>query len=139
MDMDVTVTLTSQYCQFVDIFSKSAAGWFWAIVTFLWPWYWLGILTALGLWTFIEIYFGVGTSENGFSPTYNRVVGSGMYLLFQWLAHLCLVALFGELVYCRPWSLIVHYGVFLLTGGFLHVIHFWPYWRIPFVGKVRLY
>src|SRR5207253_10664186 len=58
--------------------------------SYLWPWYWLGFLVFFALWTFAERYFGWGSSENGFSPTYNRVVGAGVYVLFQWLTHLVL-------------------------------------------------
>ena len=137
--MNIPASLLGLYCQVMNPAVKSAAGWFWTMVTTLWPWYWIGIMVFLVGWTIIEIFLGPGTSENGFSPAYNRVVGSGVYLLLQALTYVVFIRVFGDLAYCRPWSLIVHYLVFFSTGGFLHAIHFWPYWRIPFIGKVRFY
>lgn len=137
--MPDTTSLLGFYCQVMNPTVKSVAGWFWTLVTALWPWYWVGISVLLIGWTLVEILLKFGTSENGFSSTYNRIVGSGMYLLLQTLTHILLLKMFGDLIYCRPWSLVVHYLVFLLTGGFLHIIHFWPYWKIPFIGKVRFY
>ncbi len=127
------------YCQAANSAAKSIASWFWTAVVALWPWYWAGIVALLVSWTLYEIFSGNGRSENGFSPAYNRVVGSGVYLLIQSATYPLLLKTFGDLAYCRPLSLVIHYLAFFLTGGFLHVIRFWPYWRIPFVGKVRFH
>ncbi len=127
------------YCQIANPTVKSLAAWFWTIVTTLWPWYWTGIVVFLIGWTVFEKLSGIGTSENGFSRAYNRVVGSGIYMFFQSLVYVLLLKILGDLAYCQPFSLGIHYLVFLLTGGFLHAIYFWPYWKIPLIGKVRLH
>lgn len=132
--------LLGLYCQTVGSIPSTMAGWFWVAIKALWPWYAIGIIVFFIAWTLFEIFLDTGwKSENNFSPVYNRIVGSGVYALFQGLTYLILTGIFTQLVYCRPWSLVVHYFVFLLTGGFLHLIRFWPYWRIPFIGKVRFY
>ncbi len=109
---------------------------FWAIVSALWSWYGVLIIIFLIVLVVIEIVTRNGNlhynSENGFSPTFNIVIGSGTFSLFQVLTYLVLEWLFGGGVYCRPWSYLIHTFVFFGTGGFLNLIGFWVYWRMPF-------
>ena len=109
----------------------SIAGILWTIVTTLWPWYWLVITVSLTVWIAYEIATRHGTahynSENGFSPAFNKFVGSGTYLGLQTLVYLLLKLIFGDVIYCMEWPLALHLVVFGLTGLFLHLIGFWPY------------
>ncbi len=125
-------------CQLISSIPKSAAGQFWFVVRFLWPWYWIWIVLFFTAWTIAERIIG-GSSENGFSSVYNRIVGAGVYALFQFFTYSALAYFWGDIVYCQMWPFVVHYFIFTITGGLLHISGFWPYWKIPFIGKVRLY
>ena len=107
------------------------AGILWKIVTTLWPWYWLLIGVSLVVWIAFEITTRYGTahynSENGFSPTFNRFVGSGTYLGLQTGAYFLLKLIFGDGIYCLSWPYALHLVVFASTGLLLNLIGFWPY------------
>jgi hypothetical protein len=109
----------------------SSAGTFWYFVQALWPWGWVWIVIGVALWLLFEILTRNGgvhyNSANGFSPTFNRVVGSGINLLFQTLLFLFLKKLFGDGIYCVSWPYDLHAAVFALTWLFLWSIGFWVY------------
>ena len=108
---------------------------FWTIVKTLWSSYWPFILMFLAGWVIWELVTRNGgfhyNSENGFSPTFNRVVGSGMYLLFQGGVYAIISKFFGNEVYYHFWPYSIHILVFLSTGLFLNFVGFWKYWKLP--------
>jgi len=114
---------------------KSAAGFFWIIVTTLWLSYWPYILIFFVVWVIWELVTRNGgfhyNSENGFSPTFNRVVGAGVYFLFQGVVYLVISKFFGIDVYIHIWPYPIHLVIFLLTGFFLNLVGFWKYWKLP--------
>lgn len=132
----------SNICQLTVIPSvESISAKIWFIIQFLWPWYWFLIILLITIWTIFEIITRHGNahfnSDNGFSPLFNSFVGSGTYILLQYLTYLVLESVSGPGVYCRPWSYIIHFVVFLLTGGLLFILGFWVYWRLPNGRKIR--
>lgn len=127
--------VTDLILQLIWSIPQSAAGWFWLIATTVWNAYWPVILIGLTLWTLWELITRNGgfhyNSENGFSPTYNRFVGSGMYLLFQTGTYALLTKLFGNEIYAHAWPYGVHIVSFLSVGLFLNLVGFWKYWKLP--------
>ena len=111
--------------------AKSNAHLFWSAIGDLWNSHWLAILIFLILWVIYEILTRHGSvhynSRNGYSPTLNRVVGSGTYILFQAILYGIFHIIFGNQVYQSPWPWIVHAIVFPLTKLFLLWIGFWVY------------
>jgi hypothetical protein len=110
-------------------------------ISFLWPWYWFLIVAILGTWITVEVSTRHGNfhynSENGFSPLFNRFVGSGTYLGLQTLLYLILKIFFGESVYCLYWPYAFHVIVFASSGLLLHLVGFWPYLKDSNRGKRR--
>ena len=126
--MDFTV---GNICQlFIIPTEKSLFSMFWSVISFLWPWYWFAIIVGLTLWIYYEIKARNGNahynSENGFSPTFNRVVGSGTYFFQQGFVYLIFKILIGVGAYCLPLPYIIHILVFLSTGRLLNFVGFWP-------------
>lgn len=115
--------------------AKSAAGFAWILITSLWSMYWHYLLPALDIWVIYEVLTRFGSahynSENGFSPTFNRFVGSGTYLAFQGLIYAIIHWIFGDNAYLHVWAYAVHLCVFVYTGLFLNAIGFWAYLRLP--------
>ena len=131
----------SSFCQLAEPVAKSTAGMIWSVITFLWPWYWLAIVIGLVLWIVLEIITRNGAvhynSENGFSSSFNRFVGSGSNLLIQSILVLVLDKIFGDVVYCNPLSYILHTLAFILTGISLCLTGFWVYLKLPSGEKIR--
>ena len=113
--------------------ASSISSFFWQIIDFLWPWNWIWISLLLFTWVIWEIITRHGSahynSENGFSPVFNRFIGSGVYFSLQALVYLFFRLAFGDVIYCAPWPYAVHIIIFLLTGTLLHLSGFWPYLR----------
>jgi ABC-type nickel/cobalt efflux system permease component RcnA len=113
------------------VFVSSLSDALWTGIRYLWPWYGFLIVLTLGTWIFWEIHTRFTTtsfrSQNGFTPTFNRFVGSGTYLGLQTLTFLVLSTAFGNLVYCLKWPLGLHALVFLSSGLLLKYIGFWVY------------
>lgn len=111
--------------------TKSGAGIFWQIVTSTWHDHWLLIILVIVGWVLFEIVTRNGgahyNSRNGFSPTFNRVVGSGVYLLLQAIVYLIIRFFFGDEVYTHVWPYGVHAVVFGLTKLLLLAVGFWVY------------
>src|SRR3989338_5642144 len=89
---------------------QSGAAFFWTVIKTLWSSYWPFILIFLTGWVIWELITRNGgfhyNSENGFSPTFNRVVGSGIYLLFQGGVYAIISKFFGNEAY-------YHFGPYL--------------------------
>lgn len=129
--MNLSTFSIADFCQAIALpAQKTLVSWFWTIITNLWSWYGLAFFAILAGWVIWEIYTRHGTahynSENGFSPTFNRVVGGGTYLLLQTVTYLILRVLFGGGVYCLPYPYVLHILVFVSTGKLLNLIGFWP-------------
>src|SRR3989338_3833369 len=114
---------------------QSGAAFFWTVIKTLWSSYWPFILIFLTCWVIWELITRNGgfhyNSENGFSPTFNRVAGSGLYLLLQGGAYVIVSKFFINKDYHHIWSYLIHILVFLSTGLFLNLVGFWKYWKLP--------
>lgn len=122
-------------CKAVTDLQDAAHPKFWTVISWLWSWWGLAVVCGLVVWVIFEILTRHGNlhynSDNGFSPTFNRVVGSGTYLVFQGILYFILTKIFGTGVYCKPISYAVHVSVFFLTKLFLYGIGFWVYLDRP--------
>jgi hypothetical protein len=114
---------------------KSYAALFWQVVTALWSSYWPIILLVLFLIVAYELLTRNGTahynSRNGFSPGFNRLVGSGTYLLLQAAVYGFVHFVFGDAAYLHVWPYLLHLVVFASTGLLLNLTGFWVYWKPP--------
>ncbi len=115
--------------------TKSVAGFAWTAIATLWSTYWAYILPAFTIWVIYEVLTRFGSahynSDNGFSPSFNRFVGSGTYLAFQGLVCAILQCIFGDSAYLHAWPYAIHVIVFASTGLFLNAVGFWVYLRSP--------
>lgn len=106
----------------------------WWMITSIWSEYWLYIIGFLTIWIILEILTRNGSvhynSKNGFSPMFNRFVGSGTLLFFQFVIHLVFTKLFGNEVYLYVWPYVIHLTGFFMTGSFLNLVGFWKYWKL---------
>lgn len=129
-----------QICSIIsDTAISSLSDLLWTAIKYLWPWYWLLIILALTAWVIFELKTRYTTtsfrSKNGFTPTFNRFVGSGTYFGTQTLIFLVLTTLLGNYVYCLKWPVVLHLLTFYSSGKFLNYIGFWVYLKEP--GKRR--
>lgn len=97
---------------------------------------WPYILVVLAVIIIYELLTWNGrthyNSRNGFSPGFNRLVGSGTYLLLQALVYGVIHLIFGDAAYTHVWPYAVHLVVFASTGLLLNLVGFWSYWKPPF-------
>src|SRR3989344_6201630 len=107
---------------------SSPAGRFWFSVVNFWKDYWVYILIFIAGWIIFELITRNGgihyNSSNGFSPAFNRFVGSGTYLLFDSITFFILLKIFGSLIYCNPFTYPIHLINFGTTWLFLWLIGF---------------
>lgn len=117
------------------VFVQSAAGAFWTIISTIWSSYWPFILPGMALWVVWELITRNGgfhyNSQNGFSPSFNRVVGAGVFTLFQGTVYVVIDKLTGSEAYYHIWPYPIHIATFFLTGLFLNLVGFWVYWKLP--------
>lgn len=118
------------YCSLTDVpTSQSPAGAFWQGFLGLWADFWPYLIIILGLIVaseFLTRHRNPYNSANGFTPDFNRLVGSGSYMLLQVLVYIAIKFIFGDIAYCFPWPYIAHVAVFSLNFAILHGIGFWP-------------
>jgi len=135
MKLDFYTTLGEACSIASDMFISSFSDALWTTIRYLWPWYWFLILIALGAWVIFEIRTRYTTvnyrSQNGFTPTFNRFVGSGTYLSLQTILFLILTTIFGTYAYCLKWPIALHLLIFLGSGLLLNYIGFWVYLKEP--------
>jgi hypothetical protein len=121
--------------QIVGATAKSTAGFFWELITTFWSAHWLLISLILVGWLVFEIATRNGgahyNSRNGFSPSFNKFVGSGTYLLLQAIVYACLRFFFGDTVYTHLWPYGLHLLAFISAGLLLNLTGFWVYWKLP--------
>lgn len=132
MQIDLLSKLLPDMCK--QIFSSGQASptaMLWHVIATVWSGHWPWIVAVLIIWIIFEFFTRNGTahynSKNGFSPTFNTVIGSLVYFLFQTLAYFLLTLIFGSGIYCTPLPYIVHPIIFYLTWRFLIKIKFWVY------------
>lgn len=118
--------------QFAAATGKSVAGMFWHLATTLWSAYWPWILLLLVLIVVYELLTWNGgwhyNSRNGFSPGFNRLVGSGVFTLYSAIFFAFIHFIFGTNVYLEQlWPYVVHALAFPLTWLTLRRIGFWVY------------
>jgi hypothetical protein len=135
MGTTTAIILKDFLLQLMITIPKSTAGVLWQIISVLWTAYWPIILVFIFGWIFVEIITKNGdfhyNSKNGFSPSFNRFVGSGTYLLFQSITYAIIKSIFGDDIYIHIWPWIIHIAVFASTGIFLNLIGFWVYLKPP--------
>ena len=135
--------LSGDICQAIAIpTASSISAFIWQAVLFLWPWNWIWISLIIIGWIFWEIATRNGNShynsKNGFSPSFNIFVGSGLYWGIQAILLLIFEKVFGRLAYCIPLPYAVHASILVLSALFLHWIGFWPELRF-FKNRRRNY
>lgn len=118
--------------QIAILSGKSFAGAFWHILTTLWNSYWPYLLLILVIIVIYELITWNGAwhynSRNGFSPFFNRLVGSGVFLLYSSIFYGFIHFFFGIEVYFQyvlPYF--AHALAFPLTWVTLRKIGFWVY------------
>ena len=121
--------LFKNFCAITDVpTSKSPEGVFWqTIIQF--KELWLFIVIGLAIIVIVEIFTrhkNSYNSANGFTPEFNRIVGSLSYMLLQVLVYFSIKLLVGDVAYCMPWPYALHLFVFSLNFTILHWIGFWP-------------
>lgn len=124
------IGLFKNFCSILDVpTSQSAAGMLWQSIFGLRADFWPLILLVLILVIGSELltrHRNPYNSANGFTPDFNRLVGSGSYMLLQVLLYVIVKFLLGDIAYCFPWPYIAHAAVFSLNFAILHGIGFWP-------------
>jgi hypothetical protein len=118
--------------QLAEMVGKSVAGIFWQFVSMLWISYWPWIILLIVVIVVYELLTWNGrwhyNSRNGFSPSFNRLVGSGVFLLYSSIFLAFFHFVFGDDIYLEQiWPYIVHSLAFPLTWLSLKKIGFWVY------------
>lgn len=136
--------LIGNACQSYSIaVSSSISSIIWQMITFLWPWNWIWISLAIVAWILWEVKTRYGNahynSANGFSPAFNRFIGSGMYTLTQIPLFLVLSNAYGGKAYCFRLPYALHIGLFSFVGLILYFSGFWPYLKEPGRKRARKY
>lgn len=120
--------LFKNYCAITDVpTSKSAEGILWQLLLQLQD-YWIWALGVAFIVT-VELltrHKNEYNSANGFTPEFNRLVGSFSYMLLQLLLYFSIYLIIGNVAYCFPWPYAIHTLVFSLNFAILHGIGFWP-------------
>ncbi len=121
--------LFKNYCSLTDVpTSKSSEGVLWQALLQLqdyWVWIGLGIAFIVTV-ELLNRHKNDYNSANGFTPEFNRLVGSLSYMLLQLLLYFSIYLIVGNVAYCFPWPYAAHVLVFSLNFAFLHGIGFWP-------------
>ncbi len=105
----------------------------WSIIYSTWPWN-LILISVLILWIVFEIKNRHGKvlyrskKGNGYTPLFNKFVGSATYFALQALIPLVLSFIFGDAIYCMFLPYVVHLFMFWFTWYFLkNIVKFWVY------------
>lgn len=118
------------YCLLSDIpTSQSFFGRFWKGALTVWVDYWpyiIGFFVIVVISELLTRHRNPYNSANGFTPDFNRLVGSLTYMLLQLLLYFAIYLIVGNVAYCFSWPYIAHVLVFSLNFAFLHGIGFWP-------------
>jgi hypothetical protein len=121
--------LFKNYCAITDVpTSKSAEGILWQLLLQLQD-YWIWISLGIAFIVTVELltrHKNEYNSANGYTPEFNRLVGSFSYMLLQLLLYFSIYLIIGNVAYCFPWPYAIHTLVFSLNFMILHGIGFWP-------------
>lgn len=121
--------LFKNYCSITDVpTSKSGEGVLWQVLLGLQD-YWFWIVLVIIFIVTVELmtrHKNEYNSANGFTPEFNRLVGSFSYMLLQLLLYFSIYLILGNVAYCFPWPYAIHVLVFSLNFAILHGIGFWP-------------
>ena len=126
-------TQPSEYLkQLIELSGKSVEGQFWQLAAMLWSGFWPYILLFLVLVVVYELLTWNGrwhyNSRNGFSPEFNKLVGSGVFFLYSSIFYAFIHFVFGDNAYLQSvWPYVVHAFAFPLTWLTLRRIGFWVY------------
>ena len=89
------------------------------------------IVVTLVSWIIFELLTRNGrfhhNSANGFSPVFNRFVGSGLYFFYYSLILILPQYLLGEIVHCITLPFLTHLLIFVAVKKTLMAINFWKY------------
>jgi hypothetical protein len=103
----------------------------WRIIGEIFSSYWYIIIPALVLWVAWEVFSRNShfhyNSANGYSPDFNRFVGSGVYFLLQSLVLAFITLIFSDKAYLHFWPYALHITVFFSTSFLLNYVGFWVY------------
>jgi len=134
----------AQLCSAVSDIPGTAisAVWLWISYSFLH--YWYIIIPAIVIWVVIEIFTRNThsyNSDNGFTPTFNRFVGGGVFYIFSAMFHFILSLFIGKGIECGLiWINSFYLIPYISAGFFLHGIGFWPYMMLPIINvKIDLF
>lgn len=118
------------YCSLIDVpTSQSLVGQFWKGILTIWTDFWpyiLGILALIVVSELLTRHKNPYNSANGFTPDFNRLVGSLSYMLLQLILYFSIYLIVGNVAYCFPWPYVAHTIIFSLNFAILHWIGFWP-------------
>ncbi len=118
------------HCSLLDVStSQSLFGQFWKGVLTVWVDFWpyiIGLLALIVISELLTRHKDPYNSANGFTPDFNRLVGSLSYMLLQLLLYFSIYLIVGNIAYCFPWPYVAHILVFSLNFAILHGIGFWP-------------
>ena len=142
MDLNTILEIFSNnFCSISDVpSSQSFFGQFWKGVTSAPPeMLWFVVLVLL-FWVIKELVMrnkNKYNSANGFTPDFNKMVGSLNYVILQVLTYFLLSFVFGNAIYCMPWPYVAHAIVFSLNWTILNAVGFWP--DKPKIKKKKFY
>ena len=91
--------------------------------------FWIWIVLGIAFVVTVEMltrHKNEYNSANGFTPEFNRLVGSFSYMVLQLLLYFSIYLIIGNIAYCFPWPYAAHALVFSLNFAILHSIGFWP-------------
>ena len=121
--------LLKNYCSLSDVpTSKSSEGVLWQALLQLHD-YWIWIVLGISFIVTVELltrHKNKYNSANGFTPEFNRLVGSLSYMVLQIVLYFSIYLIIGNVAYCFPWPYAIHALVFSLNFAILHAVGFWP-------------
>jgi hypothetical protein len=128
-------------CELASSIPHTAIGWAWFWIFTFAKVTWFLPVVALVVWAFFELRnFKLRRDSNGCSWVFNKFVGGGFFLLFETAIDFLLVLAEGQTGHCVLLTNGFYLLPFILTGFFLHICHFWPYWKLPLIHqRIRLY
>lgn len=140
MDIHEITSVLPTLCELGQSLFGSTYSFLWSIVIQFGLWKDILVVIFVIAW----IAWEIGTknkhkrnSENGFTASFNRFIGASGYFWFQALIYFGLKLIFTDAIYCFKWPYALHSIIFLLNGFILHIIGFWPYWKV-FGKKIRI-
>ncbi len=106
--------------------------------------YWYIVFPVIICWILVEVITRNNhdyNSDNGFTSAFNSFIGGAVFYLSEEAIQFIFKLILGDTASCITLFTSSFYLLpFITTGLFLHLVRFWPYWRLPFTRKkIRLY